>query len=163
MKQEVGKKGEERRKGWVRGKRSREKVRECSDKCYRQEHHQRNCKQPRLCSGQALTTDCPFTDLNPKRSVYLRSPYQNIKIVLTLFFTLIHFLSPCVTLRAPDVVKPPSVTVEICSLWKSADWFDKMLGLLTGNGFPSVALCIGYQQVPGNTGLNLLKAWLTLL
>lgn len=48
----------------------------------------------------------------------------------------------------------------MCSCWKSADWFDKMLGLQAGKGLPSVALCIGYQQGPGNTGLNLLTGWL---
>ncbi len=63
-------------------------------------------------------------------------------------------------LRVPDVVKPRSVTVEMCSCWKSADWFDKMLGLQAGKGLPSVALCIGYQQGPGNTGQNLLTGWL---
>ena len=32
----------------------------------------------------------------------------------------------------------------MCSCWKSADWFDKILGLQPGSGIPSVALRIGY-------------------
>lgn len=56
-----------------------------------------------------------------------------------------------------------SVTVEMCSCWKSADWFDKMLGLQADNGLPTVALCIGYHQGRGSTGLNLLIGWLMKL
>lgn len=81
------------------------------------------------------SSDCPtarsLTCIKRKAGcgVALKTSCQNIKIVLSLSF----HATPSCPHPTPDVVKLPTVTVEMCSCWKSADWFDKMLGLQARN------------------------------
>lgn len=86
-------------------------------------------------SKMLASSDCPTarsltcTKRKAGCGVDLKTSCQNIKIVLSLSF----HATPSCPHPTPDVVKLPTVTVEMCSCWKSADWFDKMLGLQARN------------------------------
>lgn len=87
------------------------------------------------------------------------------KIVLTLsFHAHSSFHPPSLSLSGSTrCCETPSCHAWDVFLLENADGFDKMLGLWACNRLPSVPLCAGYQQGPGNTGLKVLTLLLKLL